>query len=544
MKPMILTLLVLSSCATVEPAPTSQPGPSSRPAPASRPTSPAALTREAERQCHASNTKPCLAAVSTLAHRLGQDHRTVQQLWRRACGAGSDEACLLLVQKSKMETRTDLVVAALTEMAQRNKKSGTIKGTLASFTARCEGGHGSSCSEAALRHEEGKGVPKNPRLGRHYHRLACALGYWFSCNNLTLIYEDRLGEKISRRMFMRMCQRDSAYGCYWIAARLLSGLGGLPKRPKQGQALMKKSCDGGYGTACYSLALGQSDEQQKTALLQRGCKGGSPDACEELKRTTGARAALVKARKACLGDRGEGCYTAGLKLMQLDLAMLPSKPHRQQRAVAYLTKGCQLKHGPACTELGLCHADGKGVARDRKRAAALYGQGCTLGHASGCARLANCHELGEGVPRDRKQAAVLYQKACHAGLLSACRSLGELYLERENGPPRAPRKGARLLLRACTGGEHDACEAIARRLGRKGVAYPQVLAALRKLRRASKDEMVVRFSYGILLAELGDRKPPAHRRDFFGIIRAACKVRKPAACAVKRLIRGELDQRQ
>ena len=35
----------------------------------------------------------------------------------------------------------------------------------------------------------------------------------------------KLGEKISRRMFSRMCDRGSAYGCYWIAARLLSGLG-------------------------------------------------------------------------------------------------------------------------------------------------------------------------------------------------------------------------------------------------------------------------------------------------------------------------------
>jgi len=453
----------------------------------------------------------------------------LQRLLRRACGGGSDPACLELKATRKIQEKADLVVAALADMAQRNKKTGTTGEPLRVVLHRCGEGDGAACAEAALRYEEGKGVAKDARQGHRFHRLACALGYWFSCNNLTLMYEDSLGEKISRRMFRRMCDGGSAYGCYWIAARLMTGLGGLPRRPKQGEALMVKACHGGHGPACHDLAMGQPDEAKRRALLQRGCEGGCPDSCKAVKREAEARANLAAARKACLGEQAAGCHAAALSLSQLGGAP------RLARAAAYLTKACQMKHGPACAELGRAHAAGSGVKQDRARAAALYGQACDLGHAAGCTELASALDRGEGIEEDTPRAMKLHARVCDAGHLASCHSLGELHLD-PDAEGRQPAHGARLLLRACKGERYDACDALVTRTGRKGVSYAQVLAALKKMHRASRDDLVVRYSLHQLAYALGNPKPESYETNHHARISKDCRARKPGACAVKRLV--------
>ncbi len=526
MKPQTMAaLLCLAGCGAPGAPAARGPRPATPVAPpASQKAATVDLAVAARRACETGSAARCLEVTDRLARGKGDTDQTVQRLFRRACGGGSDAACMRLRSKSKVQKRADLVVAALTDMAQRNKKTGTTGEPLRAVSLRCDGGDGAACAEAALRHEDGKGVPKDAKKGHRFHRLACALGHWFSCNNLTLIYKDSLGEKLSRRMFSRMCESGSAYGCYWIAARLMSGLGGLPKRPKQGLELMKRACDGGHGPACYSVALRQADESKKRALLQRGCKGGCPDSCEELKHAADTSSELATARKACLKGRAVGCYTAAKKLMEVTLANVNSLPRRQKRAVAYLTKACQMKHGPACTGLGDCYASGKGVLEDDKRAARLYDRGCKLGDPQGCSNLALAHDLGEGVKEDAPRAMALYDKACRARLLSACESLGERHLD-SGASPRNRREGARLLLRACKGGRLEACEG-------NGL----VLRALNKLVRASKDDVVVRYSLQQLMYDLSNRKPERFRPKHYARIRKDCKARKTHACAVKRLV--------
>ena len=533
--PLLLIVIWLSGCAGAHEGP---PAHASRPAKTAAPASQKAAstdpTREAQRACEHRDATKCFEVTRDLARRKGNSDQTVQQLFRRACAGGSDAACLLLQGKSKIQKRTDLMLSALTDMAQRNKKTGTTGEPLRAVLFKCRGGIGAACAEAALRYEDGKGVSKDAPKGHRFHRLACALGHWFSCNNLTLLYQDKLGEKVSRRMFSRMCDGGSAYGCYWIAARLLSGLG-LPKRPKQGLKLMKKSCDGGHGPACYSLALSETDESKKETLLQRGCKGGCPDSCQELKQVAQSESQVAAAKMSCRKGEAKGCHTAGMQLMAIDLAKLPAPPRRQKRALAYLTKARQMKHGPGCTELGNCFDAGKGVKEDKERAARLFGQGCKLGDAGGCSKLALAHDLGEGVKKNVPRAMALYGRACKAGQLSSCQSLGERHLD-PDFTPRNPRKGARLLMRACKGGEHEACESIVKRVGKGSIGYGLVLRALKKLQRASKDDVVVAYSLQQLLYDLGNKKPDQYRPRYYKLISKDCRARKPRACAVKRLV--------
>lgn len=75
----------------------------------------------------------------------------------------------------------------------------------------------------------------DPKRAQALHQLACIGGYWYSCNDLTVLYGDPIGEQQSRKKFEAECEAGSAASCYWIGARLVSGFGGLPKDEAQGK---------------------------------------------------------------------------------------------------------------------------------------------------------------------------------------------------------------------------------------------------------------------------------------------------------------------
>jgi len=91
-------------------------------------------------------------------------------------------------------------------------------------------------------------------------------------------------------------------------------------------------------------------------------------------------------------------------------------------------------------------------------------------------------------------------------------------------------------MRACKGGEHEACESIARRVGQGGIGCGLVLRALEKLRRSSDYDVVALYSLQQLLYALGNKKPGPYGPKYYKVISRDCKARKPRACAVKRLV--------
>ena len=102
----------------------------------------------------------------------------------------------------------------------------------AELEKKCTAGDGASCSTLALLYQDGKSVPADRKKAHEYFRLACQQGHWPSCNNLTVEYKDPLGEVESRKRFKKLCDGGDAQSCYWLGARYISGLGGLPEKPK------------------------------------------------------------------------------------------------------------------------------------------------------------------------------------------------------------------------------------------------------------------------------------------------------------------------
>ncbi len=180
-----------------------------------------------------------------------------------SCRDGDDAACLVLERVATAgargpETRAlpELEAACLAEVEAR------------------------ACGEAAMRYRDSSDAAK----ARGLFRVACGAGYWTACNDLE-VSGDRLGRKISARMFLRSCERGDTRACRdaadWLTLLDRDGAGS----PEKTRPLYQRACDGGDGAACYSLALrsSTSDPKGSRKLLQRACKLGNPDACADLK---------------------------------------------------------------------------------------------------------------------------------------------------------------------------------------------------------------------------------------------------------------------
>jgi len=234
--------------------------------------------------------------------------------YAEACLCGSMDACAEWVVHPE-HTDDDVKRAALA--ASMLCGSGADCSALASGDALveverlCLSGQAARCAEAAVRWRDGDGVAADRDKALGWFRAACVGGYWYACNDLTLM-GDPLGEKVSLAKFIDECEGGSASSCYQAGARLRVGYMGAPKDDERGRALLQKSCDSGYGTGCYTLGwpllfAERPDIDAYFQMMVKGCMGGSPDACSELKVSD------AQLRQACRSGGKDNVYCALLE---------------------------------------------------------------------------------------------------------------------------------------------------------------------------------------------------------------------------------------
>jgi hypothetical protein len=112
-----------------------------------------------------------------------------------------------------------------------------------------------------------------------------------------------------------------------------------------------------------------------------------------------------------------------------DSALADPSTRPSPEALARATASCDRGAVAACNNLGVLHAQGRGVPKDLVRAAALYQKACDGGAAIACTNVADLLASGEGVAGDDLRAAGLYLRACDAGEPNGCRGLGVLLAE-------------------------------------------------------------------------------------------------------------------
>ncbi|MEM1342183.1 MAG: tetratricopeptide repeat protein, partial [Pseudomonadota bacterium] len=126
---------------------------------------------------------------------------------------------------------------------------------------------------------------------------------------------------------------------------------------------------------------------------------------------------------------------------------------------------CTAEHARGCSNLGMMHRDGRGVALSLTQAEGFLRQGCTLGHGRGCSHLGDLlfnasAEVGAAdlLGADLEGAAEAYDAACTAGHARGCLALGAM-IEEGLGRDEDPASAAMLVARACDLGSEEACAA-------------------------------------------------------------------------------------
>ncbi|MBN9788641.1 hypothetical protein DMP17_08550 [Pseudonocardia sp. TMWB2A] len=104
-------------------------------------------------------------------------------------------------------------------------------------------------------------------------------------------------------------------------------------------------------------------------------------------------------------------------------------------------KACNLGQAGACYNLGLLHANGKGVTADYAQAARYFERACDKDDAMACNDLGVLYQNARGVKLDKARAIILYRKACTLKPGLGCANLGDMLSDGlpEPGPSIDPR---------------------------------------------------------------------------------------------------------
>lgn len=89
------------------------------------------------------------------------------------------------------------------------------------------------------------------------------------------------------------------------------------------------------------------------------------------------------------------------------------------QAVKWLRLAADQGHADAQVRLGVCYADGKGVAADSAEEVKWYRLAAQQGHPRAQANLATCYLVGKGVPQDKVESFKWYTLAMKGGAAGA-----------------------------------------------------------------------------------------------------------------------------
>jgi TPR repeat protein len=146
-----------------------------------------------------------------------------------------------------------------------------------------------------------------------------------------------------------------------------------------------------------------------------------------------AKASALYRRAADAGDAGAMfslglCYANGLGVAEDKAA-----------AVAYYRRAADAGDAAALRILGIHYENGDGVAEDKVAALEYYQRAAEAGDSDALQNLGLCYEYGDGVAEDKAAAVSYYRRAADAGVARALHNLGRCY---ENGCGVAEDKAA------------------------------------------------------------------------------------------------------
>ena len=159
---------------------------------------------------------------------------------------------------------------------------------------------------------------------------------------------------------------------------------------------------------------------------------------------------------------------------------------------------------------------------------------CRAGRQAGCSDLGWAYNRGEGRPQNRPVAELIYRKACTAKDAGACYRLGRLLQGLRNDDPEQAaadaRAAAMMIVRGCTLGSLESCDAQADDIAEGVVAEPDPAAA-EKLRRKNCTAGWRASCRTLASALLGSDRSDAEQGEALALLDRQCRAGDEAACS-------------
>lgn len=260
--------------------------------------------------CSRGSAKSCgdLGMLKLTAVTLERSGEQALPLLEYACSGGILDACSAL----------GALLAQSTEPGRRARG-------LQLMQRACEAPLGATCSDWAMAHAEGWGMPKSP---------------------------DR-----AYALFLKACKAHEPPGCAGYAELVMQGFGSMAANPERAVQIFSKACNEGSFRACYGVGAAMLDG--------RGIAQQVAEAVPYLRYACGYRYAPACDRLAGVLDSGE----AGTNLAE---------------AVSFSDFACTQGIAASCVRLARYYEQGVAVGRDLQRSAALLARACELGEQTAC----------------------------------------------------------------------------------------------------------------------------------------------------------------
>jgi TPR repeat protein len=284
--------------------------------------------------------------------------------------------------------------------------AGSPASPVTALEARCAAGSAPACFEAGLRHDEGSPAQhptqQNAARAAEFFERACVGGDMRGCNSAGVCH--RRGHGVTRdparalELTRRACDGKLAAGCFNLGAMLAEG-DGNPRDPAEALRLFDSACTASYGPGCTAsgATLLASTPQPSNAMTLR---------------------AQAYFKRGCGLRDGEGCYNLGQLSRQLDGS--------SSGALFAYRQACTFGVAAGCNWQGLMLHRGEGGAttpptkKAKGQGVRLMERACQGGFHEGCFNAAIAYVKGDGVIKDHQAAGALFTRACEGGVAPAC----------------------------------------------------------------------------------------------------------------------------
>lgn len=237
-----------------------------------------------KRGCELGDANACARAAAAFRDGDGgnKDAETMTFYARRGCDRDNKESCDILNGKPSGRPSSG---GSPSSGPSGPSGSGSLggsggegeKGDVADLIKQCKEGNAEACFSAAVRFDEGKGVPVNKQEAATGYRIACEKGDPRGCHNLGIMLID--GEGIPKNLDQGVKNLNT--GCERGLKRSCEALVGI----------MDRECQKGNADACTILGGWilrgrnglETNVQKGVGLLRKGCQMGDKDACDVLR---------------------------------------------------------------------------------------------------------------------------------------------------------------------------------------------------------------------------------------------------------------------